>query len=184
VVAPVSGTVRIVTPVDTVNTFGGGICDYIRLPDGDPANDATINQEVIRTQSLTEDPVGSGVFKRGNLIYDSKIDDEGDYYYDGGFVVFITDKDGNLWRLVHLKDLTVVDGATIKVGDPVGKVYDGDLNGEWADWSVKPNDGSGCFSIYYAHIHFAIISANAVENQYYEGNTFDSTPWVQKYCGL
>ncbi|MCA9378796.1 M23 family metallopeptidase, partial [Candidatus Dojkabacteria bacterium] len=184
IVAPVSGTVRIVTPVDTVNTYGGGICDYIRLPDGNPSNDAEINWDVIKQQSLVEDPSGSGIFKRGSITYDSRIDDEGDYYYDGGFVVHITDKDGNLWRLVHVKDLLVANGAVVEVGEPIGKVYDGQLSGEWADWSVKPQDGSGCFSVQYAHLHFAIISADAVENQYYQGNTIDSTPWVQKYCGL
>lgn len=194
VVSPVDGTVvEVRTPVETVEAFGGGICDYIRLPDGNPSNnydpdnpDASkrgINYEVIQTNNLS--PMGGSKWGRnGTVMYDATIDDEGDYYYDGGFVVHIQDAEGRLWRLVHVKEMEVNEGDKVTKGQKIGRVYDGKMPGEWADYSVKPNDGSGCFSVANAHLHFAIIDAAAVNSSNYEGNTFDSTPWVQKYCGI
>ncbi len=190
VVAPVAGTVRVVNPVETVAQFGDGICDYIRLPDHNPSNDLEINWKVIEAQGMVETPSGSGIFRGGLYKYESFIDDEGDYYYDGGFVVLITDKAGRLWRLVHLEplegksELEVKTGDTVEPGDRIGRIYDGTLAGTWADWSVKPSDGSGCFNVSAEHMHFAIISANAVDDPIYTGNNIDSTSWVREHCGL
>lgn len=200
VVSPVDGTiVDIRDPEETVKAFGGGICDYIRLPDGNPSNNYDpnnpdpnkrgINYDVIKTNNL--EPMGGSKYGRnGTVLYDASIDDEGDYYYDGGFVVHIQDKEKRLWRLVHVKELQVTEkdekGKPTEVtkGQPIGKVYDGTMTGKWAKYSVKKNDGSGCFSVANAHLHFAIIDAAAVDSPDYQGNTFDSTPWVQKYCGI
>lgn len=193
--APVAGTVtKIRTPIDTVSAFGPDICDYIRLPDHNPSNDYDpnnpdpdergINYQVINAMGMTETSPGSGIYQAGSSRYDARIDDEGDYFYDGGFVVHITDDVGNLWRLVHVKDIQVSEGDEVRPGDPIGRVYDGTMEGEWADYSVKPNDGSGCFSVSIAHLHFATISSNAVNSTNYSGNTIDSTPWVQEHCGI
>lgn len=195
VVAPIDGTITEVrSPVDTVNSFGEGICDFIQLPDG-PGNDFNpsdpnpdkrgINYRVIQANGLVAigDP-SQGLFgKGGKVYYDAKIDDEGFAYYDGGFVVHLQDAEGKLWRLVHLEDVQVKLGQNVKKGEKVGVVYDGKMEGEWAAYSAKGQDGSGCWSI--PHLHFAIISPEGANNPpTYSGNTIDSTPWVKQYCGI
>ncbi|MFS8131003.1 MAG: hypothetical protein ACMG57_03420, partial [Candidatus Dojkabacteria bacterium] len=181
------------TPIDTVKVYGPGICDYIRLPDHDPTNDSTVNQEVVDAEHLSS--VGNGVYKSGNAVYDSKIDDEGDFYYDGGFVVSITAADGLLYRFVHVKNPQVTVGQKVEVGKTeIGLVYDGHLDdiasgplaGKWSDYSVKPNDGSGCFDTSNAHLHFAIIDKVGQSDPlgFYTGNQINSTPWVKQYCHL
>lgn len=198
VVAPVDGkVVEVRSPRDTVNAFGNGICDFIRTPGGgndyDPNNPDVskqgINFELIRSRGYV--PLGNGTYgnANGTVYYDAKIDDEGEYSYDGGFVVHIQDAEGKLWRLVHVKGSG--DGAPdVKVGDEVkrgetiiGKVYDGNLGGEWAGFSARSNDGSGCTDK--KHLHFAIISPEGASNSpTYSGNTIDSTPWVKEYCKI
>jgi murein DD-endopeptidase MepM/ murein hydrolase activator NlpD len=190
VVAPVDGTVKnIVTPPETVERFGADICDGIGLPDGNSANDANPNQAIINNLNLRpcNDPQYSGKYcsQSGSYVYDPLIDDEGAPFYDGGLVVEIEDEDGNLWRHVHMENLQVQEGQQVTRGETVlGNVYDGQMTGEWADYSTRPKDGSGCMDVTNAHLHFAIISANAVDAQYFAGNTIDSTPWVREYCKI
>ncbi len=189
VVAPVSGTVKnIVTPIETLQRYGGGICDYIRLPNGGSDNSQP-NMDIVNSLNLVPCS-GSGLSGKycttaGTFIYDPSIDDEGEFYYDGGFVVEILDSEGNLWRMVHMKDIQVNEGDEVTRGESVlGRVYDGQMSGEWEKYSTRDKDGSSCMSTANPHLHFAIISANAVEKEYFSGNTIDSTPWVKEYCGL
>lgn len=189
VVAPVNGVVKnVVTPLETLARYGGGICDYIRLPNGG-SDDSTVNMDIVNTLSLVP-CTGAGLQGKycttnGRFLYDPSIDDEGDFYYDGGFVVEISDAEGNLWRMVHMKDLQVEEGDSVTRGETIlGRVYDGALSGEWSKYSSRDKDGSSCMSSTNPHLHFAIISANAVDNEYFAGNTIDSTPWVKEYCGL
>lgn len=200
VVAPTdSVVVEIRTPIDTIEKFslnggdGEALCDYIQLPDG-PGNDFDpnnsnpslrgINYRVIEANNLVPINESQGLYgKAGVVYYDAKIDDEGAAFYDGGFVVHLQDAEGKLWRLVHLEDLKVSVGQDVKKGDPIGVVYDGEMTGEWAPYSQRGNDGSGCWGV--AHLHFAIIDAEGAKNPpTYAGNTIDSTPWVKQYCGI
>ncbi len=158
VVAPTDGTIiEIRDPVETVNAYQpiGSICGFIKLPD------------------------------------------QSESYYDGGFVIHMLDSTGRLWRFVHVEGLKVNEGDKVTKGQQLAEVYDGKLGVEtnyskntkygdknWEPWSVRSDNADGCFNVNNAHLHFAIISKDAISAPYFEGNEIDSTPWVKKFCSL
>ena len=158
VVAPINGTIiEIRDPVETLNAYTpvGSICGFIKLPD------------------------------------------QSESYYDGGFVIHLLDDLGRLWRFVHVEQLKVNEGDKVAMGQELATIYDGTLgvepnynantkygNKDWSPWSVRSDNTDGCFNVNNAHLHFAIISSNAISADYFEGNEINSTPWVKKFCNL
>lgn len=131
----------------------------------------------------------------GDFTICDNVKSNGKKYYDGGIIIGIKDKYSNLWRYAHLENVNLKSGQSVQKGVTIiGRVFDGkfenqtytNAQGQTVALSQfddqEPNQG-GCYrSAGNPHTHFSIVSANAVDAQWYTGNTFNSTDFTKAAC--
>jgi hypothetical protein len=124
----------------------------------------------------------------------------GKEYYDGGFVIILSDPEGKtFWRLVHLEKPAdnIKVGATIKKGDVISTVFDGLFDSgetytnefgqivQLQQYSDQSNQKGGCRSS--IHLHFALMTKDQFlysEDQTLPkpNETYNSTEYLIAKC--